>query len=130
MVTAVEAGPGAKLRSGRHLCSVTGPEGPLNTRIWRGCGRTTRVGDAVQWCTTPKAMFHPVAWTPRGSARDGAVSPALAHALITGGAVAVVRSFRMGPVGNDRAPAPSCRRWRTRRAQWVPDLLTLTTAKG
>lgn len=107
VVTAVEGGPGTGIRGGRYLCSVTSPEGvPLSTRIWRGCGRTTRAGDALQVVYDPEGHVPPRGVDPEGErTRRGRVA-ALACALISGCAVAVVRSFRMSPAGTTTGTRP------------------------
>ncbi|WP_371575988.1 hypothetical protein [Streptomyces sp. NBC_01314] len=98
VVTSVEGGPGAGTRDGRYLCSVTSSEGvPLSTRIWRGCGGSTRPGDGLMVAYDPEGKVVPRGVdleTERGRLAGVA---ALACALVVGCAVAVVRSFRLGP---------------------------------
>lgn len=97
VVTSVEAGRAARDGRDRYLCSVVDPDGaPLTVRIWRGCGRATRPGDALAVLYDPKGRVAPrglgVGPTPTGPLRD--LAPWFV-ALVVGSAVAVVRSFRL-----------------------------------
>lgn len=107
VVTAVEGGPGTGTRHGRYLCSVTSSEGvPLGTRIWRGCGGSTRPGDGLMVVYDPEGRVVPRgvdAETERGRLAGVA---ALACALVTGCAVAVVRSFRLAPAPTETGTRP------------------------
>ncbi|MEU0436016.1 hypothetical protein ABZ153_31120 [Streptomyces sp. NPDC006290] len=96
VVTSVDGGSRAVPGSGRHLCSVADRDGvALEVRIWRGCGRTTRPGDALALVYDPKGRVPPrgvEAGAVTGPLRDLA---ALAAALVAGCVVAVVRSYRL-----------------------------------
>jgi hypothetical protein len=97
VVTSVEGGQGAVSGRGRYLCSVAGRDGePLKVRIWRGCRKTTRPGDALAVVYDPKGRVP-----PRG-VEAGASPPGplralggWAAALVAGCLVAVVRSYRL-----------------------------------
>ncbi|WP_037628843.1 hypothetical protein [Streptomyces aureus] len=91
----------------RYLCSVTDRDGvPLQVRIWRGCGRATRPGDALTVVYDPKGRVP-----PRGTeAGAGPAGPlrglaALAAALLAACVTAVVRSYRLTPTVSAPAPA-------------------------
>ncbi|MEW1642393.1 hypothetical protein [Streptomyces sp. NPDC091219] len=80
-----------------HLCSVRDPDGvPLEARIWRGCGRATRPGDALTVVYDPRGAVP-----PRGAEPDagipGAARDLAPWAAVLGGVtlVAVVRSYRL-----------------------------------
>ncbi len=100
VVTSVDEG---RLPDGvheRYLCTVTDADGiPLKVRIWRGCGRATRPGDALSVRYDPEGRVR-----PRG-VRTGDAAPRPLRdlapwtaALVTSSLVAVVRSFRLsGP---------------------------------
>ncbi|MET7381728.1 hypothetical protein ABZT08_23385 [Streptomyces sp. NPDC005526] len=97
VVTSVEAGRAAGGGRDRYLCSVVDADGaPLTVRIWRGCGRATRPGDALAVLYDPKGRVAPrglgVGTTPTGPLRD--LAPWVL-ALVAGSTVAVVRSFRL-----------------------------------
>lgn len=106
VVTSVEGGPGAVSGRGRYLCSVADRDGePLKVRIWRGCGKTTRPGDALAVVYDSKGRVP-----PRGV--EPGVSPAeplralggWAAALLAGCVTAVVRSYRLSHTAS-RPPA-------------------------
>lgn len=97
VVTSVDGGPAAVSSRGRYLCSVADQDGmPLKVRIWRGCGHTTRPGDALAVVYDPEARVP-----PRGvEARAPAAGPlrglaGWAVALVAGCLLAVVRSYRL-----------------------------------
>ncbi|MFC5638329.1 hypothetical protein [Streptomyces bullii] len=103
VVTSVEGGSAAVPGRGRYLCSVADRDGvPLQVRIWRGCGQTTRPGDALAVVYDPKGRVP-----PRGvAAGAGPYEPlrdpaALAAALVGACAIAVVRSYRLTHVVSD-----------------------------
>ncbi|GHE54868.1 hypothetical protein GCM10017771_77280 [Streptomyces capitiformicae] len=101
VVTAVEGGPGVGIGHGRYLCSVASPEGvPLSTRIWRGCGQSTRPGDALEVVYDPEGKVPPRGVDPEAERGRLAGVAALACALVAGCAVAVVRSFRLSPASS------------------------------
>ncbi|WP_260459832.1 hypothetical protein [Streptomyces sp. WAC04114] len=108
VVTSVDGGPRAPSGRGRYLCSVTDRDGvPLEVRIWRGCGQTTRPGDTLTVVYDSKGRVP-----PRGV--DGGVSrPVLfgelggwAVALVAACVVAVVRSCRLSHTEPDASPSP------------------------
>ncbi|MGC0334840.1 hypothetical protein RKD23_007830 [Streptomyces sp. SAI-170] len=97
VVTSVDGAPAAGPGRGRYLCSVADRDGlPLEVRIWRGCGKDTRPGDAL-------AVVYDTGGTvpPRGVAAGGLSSGPLrnlggwAAAFVAACVVAVVRSFRL-----------------------------------
>ncbi|KUO14777.1 hypothetical protein AQJ91_45035 [Streptomyces dysideae] len=97
VVTSVEGGPGAVSGQGRYLCSVADSDGvQLKVRIWRGCGRTTRPGDALTVVHDSNGLVP-----PRGVAAGGAGAGPLRDlggwtaALVAVSMVAVVRSYRL-----------------------------------
>ncbi|KUL44088.1 hypothetical protein [Streptomyces regalis] len=97
MVTSVEGGAAVGSGRGRYLCSVADRDGvPLSVRIWRGCGQTTRPGDALAVVYDPKGRVP-----PRGvEAGASWIRPirdlgGWAAALIAACAVAIVRSYRL-----------------------------------
>ncbi|MFJ8533595.1 hypothetical protein [Streptomyces sp. NPDC093591] len=113
VVTSVEGGPAAVSSRGRYLCSVAGRDGvQLEVRIWRGCGQTTRAGDALAVVYDPKGRVPPRGVEPGASA--GGPLRALggwAAALAAGCLVAVVRSYRLthtarAPHRETAAPPP------------------------
>jgi hypothetical protein len=82
---------------GRYVCSVADRDGvPLAVRIWRGCGRTTRPGDALAIVHDPMGRVPPRGVTTRAGA-IGALRGlgGWATALVVGCVTAVVRSFRL-----------------------------------
>lgn len=96
-VTSVEDGWAADGGRGRYLCSVRDADGvSLKVRIWRGCGGTTRPGDAIALVYDPEGRVP-----PRGvEAGSGGLEPLRgltpwASALVAGSLVAVVRSYRL-----------------------------------
>ncbi|MCX4854961.1 hypothetical protein [Streptomyces canus] len=106
VVTSVEGGPGAVSGRGRYLCSVVDEDGvPLNVRIWRGCERATRPGDAIAVVYDVKGRVP-----PRGVEAGSSLLDPLrdlggwAAAFTVVYMVAVVRSCRLS------MPAPGPRR--------------------
>lgn len=108
VVTSVEGGPAAVSGRGRYLCTVADRDGePLKIRIWRGCGKATRPGDALAVVYDPKGRVP-----PRGV--EARVSPSgplralggWAAALIAGCVVAVVRSHRLSHTASAPPHAP------------------------
>ncbi|MET7575057.1 hypothetical protein ABZT04_42335 [Streptomyces sp. NPDC005492] len=97
VVTSVEDGRTTDGGRVLYLCSVTDADGvPLKVRIWRGCGRATRPGDALAFVYDPRGAVP-----PRG-AETGAGIPGPARdlapwaaALVAASLVAVVRSYRL-----------------------------------
>ncbi|MFE7173262.1 hypothetical protein [Streptomyces sp. NPDC057616] len=109
VVTSVEDGRGAGGGRARYLCSVADADGvPLKVRIWRGCGRETRPGDALAVVYDPKRRV-----STRGSQRgaDGVSAPfgdlaPWTVALTAVSLLAVVRSYRLsGSAGLPTSPA-------------------------
>ncbi|RZB14317.1 hypothetical protein StrepF001_38815 [Streptomyces sp. F001] len=100
VVTSVEAGPGSGRGHGRYLCSVADSDGaPLRTRIWRGCRQSTRPGDALTVVFDPEGHVPPRGLAAPGTERAALIGAGtLALALAAGSVIAVVRSFRLGPV--------------------------------
>jgi hypothetical protein len=99
VVTSVEDGRAATGRD-RYLCSVADRDGmPLSVPIWRGCGQTTRPGDALAVVYDPKGQVPPRG-VETGVVTTGPLQglAALAAALVAGSTVAVVRSYRISPV--------------------------------
>lgn len=106
VVTSVQEGRLSDGGRARYLCAVADSDGvPLKVRIWRGCGRATRPGDALAVRYDPEGQVRPRgvqtgAGAP-GPLRD--LAPWVA-ALVTGSLIAVVRSFRLsgaqGPEGS------------------------------
>lgn len=67
MVTSVGGGPVDVSGGGRYLCSVIDRDGvPMKVRIWRGCERTTRPGDAIAVVYDVRGRVP-----PRGAERGG-----------------------------------------------------------
>lgn len=107
VVTSVEGGPGTGVRDGRYLCSVASPAGvPLSTRIWRGCEWSTRPGDALRVVYDPEGRVPPRGVDHEGERGRPVGVAALACALVAGCAVAVVRSFRLGPASSPTGNRP------------------------
>lgn len=97
VVTSVDSGRQAAAGRSRYLCSVADQDGvPLKVRIWRGCGRTTRPGDALAVVYDPEGRVSPrgvqAGATATGPLRGLA---ALAAALVAGCVIALVRSYRL-----------------------------------
>lgn len=97
VVTSVEDSRAVDGTRGRYLCAVAYRDGsPLKVRIWRGCGQTTRPGDALTVVYDPMGRV-----APRGvEAGAGMAGPLRdlapwAVALVAGSMVAVVRSYRL-----------------------------------
>lgn len=107
VVTSVEDGRTTDTGRARYLCSVADADGvPLKVRIWRGCGRATRPGDALAVVYDPEGRVP-----PRGTRAGAGVTGPLrdlapwAAALVAGSLVAVVRSYRLsGPTEPTRSP--------------------------
>lgn len=98
VVTLVEGGPGVGAEGGRYLCSVTDSTGaPLSKRIWRGCEGSTRPGDALSVVYDPEGAVPPRGVAPGTERGPLTEVTAVALALVAGCALAVVRSFRLGP---------------------------------
>ncbi|MFD1275743.1 hypothetical protein ACFQ51_41500 [Streptomyces kaempferi] len=96
-VTSVEDGWAQDGGRGRYLCAIRDADGvPLKVRIWRGCGGTTRPGDAIALVYDPEGRVP-----PRGvEAGSGGLEPLRglapwASALVVGSLIAVVRSYRL-----------------------------------
>ncbi|MFE8013828.1 hypothetical protein ACFU3O_13935 [Streptomyces antibioticus] len=103
MVTSVQDAT-AVVGRGRYLCSVADRHGVLrDVRIWRGCGQSTRPGDALAVVFDPKGSVPPrgveagASWTR--SLRD---LTGWAGALVAASVVAVVRSYRLPEGGESR----------------------------
>ncbi|MFF0400099.1 hypothetical protein ACFYSJ_30765 [Streptomyces sp. NPDC005248] len=94
VVTSVDNAGRAAPGRDRYLCSVADQDGvPLKVRIWRGCGRNTRPGDALTVVYDPQGRVSPRGVEAgTGPLRDLA---ALAAALVAGCVIAVVRSYRL-----------------------------------
>ncbi|TQJ91232.1 hypothetical protein [Streptomyces sp. SLBN-31] len=97
VVTSVEDGRASDGSPGRYLCSVVDADGvPLKVRIWRGCGKTTRPGDALAVVDDPEGRVP-----PRGAQTGPSASGALFDigpwitALAAATFLAVVRSYRL-----------------------------------
>ncbi|MFE0255773.1 hypothetical protein [Streptomyces sp. NPDC059010] len=113
VVTSVEAGATGAATRGRYLCSVADQGGvPLRVRIWRGCGQTTRPGDALAVVYDPKGHVPTrgvqAEVTAVGPLRDVA---GWAAALVAACLLAVVRSYRLthttaGPAHGTEAATP------------------------
>ncbi|MFI1358070.1 hypothetical protein ACH4TV_31470 [Streptomyces sp. NPDC020898] len=107
VVTSVEGGPATGSGHVRYLCSVADRDGvPLKVRIWRGCGRATRPGDALPVVYDAKARVP-----PRGVGA-GASEPlrdlgGWAGTLVAVCVVAVVRSYRLSPAASGRPGRPT-----------------------
>ncbi|MEU9731486.1 hypothetical protein [Streptomyces sp. NPDC048002] len=88
---------GTPATPGGFLCSVSDRDGiPLRVRIWRGCGQTTRPGDALAVVHDPDGhvlprgvVTEPTVWAPL------AAPAGWAAALVATCLLAVVRSCRM-----------------------------------
>lgn len=109
VVTSVQDAAGAG--RARYLCSVADRHGvPLDVRIWRGCGQTTRPGDALAVVYDPKGRV-----SPRGVETEASWSEPLrdlagwAGALVAASVIAVVRSYRLSRVrpGTQDSPGPA-----------------------
>ncbi|MFH0522025.1 hypothetical protein ACHBTE_33265 [Streptomyces sp. M41] len=106
VVTSVQDAAGGS--RARYLCSVTDRYGvPLKVRIWRGCGHTTRPGDALAVVYDPKGRV-----SPRGVENGGSWPKQLrdlagwAGALVTASVIAVVRSYRLSRIRPDPQDSP------------------------
>ncbi|MFJ7179456.1 hypothetical protein ACIQXA_24355 [Streptomyces massasporeus] len=107
VVTSVEGGRADVSGSGRYLCSVIDRDGvPVKVRIWRGCERTTRPGDAITVVYDAEGRVP-----PRGAEGGGSALDALSGlggwvaGLVSACVVAVVRSYRLS--APDRGHRPS-----------------------
>ena len=107
-MTSVGGGPVDVSGGGRYLCSVIDRDGvPVKVRIWRGCERTTRPGDAI-------AVVYDVQGRvpPRGAQGGGSGLDALSGlgdwlaGLVSACVVAVVRSHRLSVPDRGHRPAP------------------------
>ncbi|MEU5507717.1 hypothetical protein ACFTZ8_09700 [Streptomyces fungicidicus] len=106
LVTSVERAPGTASGKRRYLCSVSRRDGvPLEVRVWRGCGRSTRPGDALAVVYDSEGRVPPQGVAP-GAARSGSLPElgGLAAALVAGCLVAVVRSHRLSPATGTAGP--------------------------
>lgn len=97
VVTSVEGSSAEAQAGGRYLCSVIDRDGiPVKVRIWRGCERTTRPGDAITVVYDVEGRVP-----PRGAEGGGSALDALsglggwAAGLVFATVVAVVRSYRL-----------------------------------
>ena len=107
VVTSVEDGRAPGGGHGRYLCSVADADGaPLKVRIWRGCGKATRPGDALAVVYDPEGRVP-----PRGVQTGAGVSCSLrdlapwSAAFAAGCLIAVVRSYRLSsPAGTVPPP--------------------------
>ncbi|MFJ9119191.1 hypothetical protein ACIRJO_27010 [Streptomyces sp. NPDC102394] len=107
VVTAVEDAGAAAGGRGRYLCSVADADGvPLKVRIWRGCGKTTRPGDALAVVDDPKGRIPPRG-VQAGSGTAGALRDLApwSAALVAGCMVAVVRSYRLSSSAGTAVPS-------------------------
>ncbi|MEU4000816.1 hypothetical protein AB0E76_34170, partial [Streptomyces fungicidicus] len=106
LVTSVERAPGTASGKRRYLCSVSRRDGvPLEVRVWRGCGRSTRPGDALAVVYDSEGRVPPQGVVP-GATRSGSLPElgGLAAALVAGCLVAVVRSHRLSPATGTAGP--------------------------
>ncbi|MGW6543139.1 hypothetical protein ACWGBH_09825 [Streptomyces massasporeus] len=108
VVTSVEGGPADVSGSGRYLCSVIDRDGvPVKVRIWRGCERTTRPGDAITVVYDREGRVP-----PRGAEGRGSALHALSGlggwvaGLVSACVVAVVRSCRLSAPDRGHRPSP------------------------
>ena len=95
VVTSVEVEPGAV--PGRCLCSLADRDGvPLEVRIWRGCGRATRPGDALAVVYDVKGRVPPRG-VEAGASQAGHLRDLVCWVgtLVAACLVAVVRSYRL-----------------------------------
>lgn len=110
VVTSVDSGRQAAADRNRYLCSVADQDGvPLKVRIWRGCYRNTRPGEALSVVYDPEGRVSPRG-AQAGTAATGPLRDlaALAAALVAGCVIAVVRSYP--PMRSPLRPAPSLMR--------------------
>ncbi|MYR45869.1 hypothetical protein [Streptomyces sp. SID5910] len=96
VVRSVQAREEASGARGRYICSVENRDGaPSAARIWRGCTRSTRPGDALALVYDPKGLVP-----PRGVEGATSIVDALRSlggwvvSLVIACVIAVVRSFR------------------------------------
>ncbi|MEU2915628.1 hypothetical protein ACWCQ0_19720 [Streptomyces massasporeus] len=108
VVTSVEGGRADVSGSGRYLCSVIDRDGvPVKVRIWRGCERTTRPGDAITVVYDAEGRVP-----PRGAEGGGSALDALSGlggwvaGLVSACVVAVVRSYRLSAPDRGHRPSP------------------------
>ncbi|KOV65601.1 hypothetical protein ADL01_26915 [Streptomyces sp. NRRL WC-3618] len=109
VVTSVEVGLGAVPGRDRYLCSVADRDGvPLKIRIWRGCGRATRPGDALAVVYDAKGRVPPRG-VEAGASRAGPLRDLAGWAgtLVTACLVAVVRSHRLSHAASRRPDQPA-----------------------
>jgi hypothetical protein len=96
VVTSGEGGPGAVSGQGRYLCSVADRDGvPLKVRIWRGCGQTTRPGDALTVVHDSKGLVPPRGVAAGASGADPLRDLGGWAAALVAVSIAVVRSYRL-----------------------------------
>lgn len=97
VVTSVEDGSANAQGGGRYLCSVIDRDGiPVKVRIWRGCERTTRPGDAITVVYDVEGRVPPRGAEGGGSALDALSGLAgWVAGLVAACVVAVVRSYRL-----------------------------------
>lgn len=88
----------AAIRNG-YLCLAADQDGgvALEVRIWRGCDRNTRPGDALAVVYDPEGRVSSARGVQAGTAATGPLRclAALAAALVAGCVIAVVRSYRL-----------------------------------
>ena len=104
VVTSVEVEPGAV--PGRYLCSLADWDGvPLKARIWRGCGRATRPGDALAVVYDVKGRVPPRG-VEAGASRAGPLRDLVGWVgtLVAACLVAVVRTYRLSAAVSSRCP--------------------------
>ncbi|MBB6422073.1 hypothetical protein [Streptomyces sp. AK010] len=96
-MTSVEDGSMNAQGGGRYLCSVIDRDGiPVKVRIWRGCERTTRPGDAITVVYDVEGRVPPRGAEGGGSALDALSGLAgWVAGLVAACVVAVVRSYRL-----------------------------------
>ncbi|WP_458248539.1 hypothetical protein [Streptomyces sp. MAI_2237] len=105
VVTSVDDGQAVDGATGRYLCSVVDGEGiPLKVRIWRGCRRTTRPGDALAVVYDPEGRVPPRG-AQAGSGAAGSLDDLVpwGAAFVASCVVAVVRSYRLSSAAGSPA---------------------------
>lgn len=71
VATSVEVGPATSSGQGRFLCLAADRDGvPFTVRLWRGCGQTTRPGDALSMVYDPKGRVPLRGVQAEASSRD------------------------------------------------------------
>ncbi|MFH9589612.1 hypothetical protein ACH4LS_31315 [Streptomyces luteogriseus] len=108
VVTSVEGGSADAQGGGRYLCSVIDRDGiPVKVRIWRGCERTTRPGDAITVVYDVEGRVPPRGAEGGRSALDALSGLAgWVAGLVAACVVAVVRSCRLSVPGRGHRPSP------------------------